>query len=245
MIDIELDRFKELTWQWATEINGKNDEAERLATEKYLNLPDWHEYSLTRISERKFLSWIAKKLPKNSQVIEIGTYLGVSAAIMAYSNPDINIKSIDSYDWADNNFFFQIINNEKTKQFLNENAPYNIGHIKNRWNKFKNLEFIKARSPYDFADTQWPEIDLYFEDGSHINPHIMNNVTYWSKWVKKGGLIIIHDYRPYLDESYNHIKRNKPPLRWPDVESAVNNLIDQGYIKLGTVSSLIILRKPN
>ena len=139
MIDIELDKFKELTWQWATEINGKNDEVERLATEKYLNLPDWHEYSLTRISERKFLSWIAKKLPKNTQVIEIGTYLGVSAAIMAYSNPDINIKSIDSYAWVDYNNFFD---NKKTKQFLNENAPHNIEHIKTRWNKFKNLELL-------------------------------------------------------------------------------------------------------
>jgi hypothetical protein len=242
MIDIELDKFKELTWQWATEINGKNDEQECLATKKYLNLPDWHEYSLTRISERKFLSWIAKKLPKNSQVIEIGTYLGVSAAIMAYSNPNINITSIDSYAWVDYNNFFD---KKKEKQFLNENAPHNIEHIKTRWNKFKNLQFIKANSPYDFADTQWPEIDLYFEDGSHIDPHVINNTTYWSKQVKKGGLIMIHDYRPNLNESYTYPKKNNPPFKWPDVENVVNNFIDQGYIKLGTVSSLIILKKPN
>ena len=60
-----------------------------------------HEFSLMTLVEKFLLEKISKQLPANSIVVEIGTYLGGSASILACANPNISVHSYDLYDAFD------------------------------------------------------------------------------------------------------------------------------------------------
>jgi len=57
-----------------------------------------HTAALMHYTEKFALHFIASHLPKKTTVVEIGSFLGGSAAIMSFANPDITIVGIDSFD---------------------------------------------------------------------------------------------------------------------------------------------------
>ena len=126
------------------------------------------------LAEAQKLYDCADNLPKNSVVVEIGTYRGGSAAIMAAAikgtvytiDPDIQL--------AGNSLF------DKGIFFLN------------------NVQFIKGRS----EDIEWEEgklIDMLFIDGSHFYVDVHKDIGKWVPKVKDGGFICFHDYGSHTD----------------------------------------------
>ena len=123
---------------------------------------------------RKFLK---KVKPKN--VIEIGTYQGVSAAIIA--------------EYAKLVYTIDIIDKPLKKDI---------------WNflDIKNIEFVKIKNNNQKKDfIQKTDADMIFIDGEHYNGELKNDFEI-SKHVK---YILIHDYAPSFKEVYdfcNNIK---------------------------------------
>ena len=71
----------------------------------------------------------------------------------------------------------------------------------------KNGFFIHGDADV-FADIWDRKIDLLFIDGHHDYESVKNNTLNWESKVKKGGVIMFHDYdhvetKQWLDEHYN------------------------------------------
>jgi len=107
----------------------------------------------------------AAAVSKGGIIVEIGTYKGGSAMIMAAATEAI-VYTIDIVS-------AQII--EKVKEFLNINPI--CGYSKDiaaGWDK--------------------GEIDMLFIDGDHIYDLVMEDIKGWIPKVKDGGIICFHDY---------------------------------------------------
>lgn len=180
--------------------------------------------------EKQFLGKFISKIPEKSIVIEVGTFLGGSAAIMSRANPEILIHSFDNYNDRHDRHKRNI--DDLLHNVLGRN-PRTIEAVSNILKNFKNIKLYKGTSPYDFYDWKDP-IDVYFEDGFHKNPVLKDNVTFWKQFVKPNGYIIFHDHRPFLEKGH--------PSRFEDVIQLVEELSTSFY-KVNSVDSLIVLQK--
>ena len=204
------------------------------------NISPNHIAALLHYTEKFALHYIASKLTPKSVVVEIGTFLGGSAAIMAYGNPSIQIISIDPYD--SNVHTVRKNQREMLETVYGEGRERTIENAAEWLYKFhNNVTLHRAYSPHGCSTIPGVQegIDVYFEDGVHRNPGLKNNIDFWFPKVKSGGLVLMHDYRPWLPPSLSN-----PPYRFRDVEQHVNALIQQNKAKmLGYVCSLAVLQK--
>lgn len=188
-----------------------------------------HEYALLSNEDKILLHCVAKSLPENSVVVEVGTFLGVSSAIMANSNQNIEINTFDTYD----NDIYSHKQLLLFKKFLGR-IKRDYENVKAKHVQFSNINFNKSHSPEDCLTWNKP-VDLYFEDGLHVNPYLANNINFWPKFIKPGGLLIFHDYRP-----------NFPKHHWlyfKDVIDWVENLNEQNFNLIMRYGDCALLQK--
>lgn len=192
-------------------------------------LPAQQIAGLMLFQEKIFLQSIAKNLPENAVIVEVGCFCGGSSAILANAAPTASITSIDIFDTEDYWFYKQ-----KSTNILN--APRTLENVREYIKEFNNVTIISGKSP-DAVLTTWnTPVDLYFEDGDHSNPGLYINVAYWSQRVKPGGYMLFHDYRQDVEEDGR--------LHWPDVTETVDRYRDDpNWEFLGNVFSLALFRK--
>ena len=164
------------------------------------------------IAEIEFLQEVVLTLPTDSIVFEIGTAQSGSASIMALTNPNIKIYTVDLFS----------VNGEDTESITTE---YN--KVKNVLSKFNNVEVLCGNARTDFTDWN-TEIDLYFEDGTHFDPVLFDNLNRWSSFLKENGLLLIHDNNEFH----------------PDVKKNIDRLIMSGNFEfIETVETLTLLKR--
>jgi predicted O-methyltransferase YrrM len=188
------------------------------------------KFALLSEKEKFLLFNFTTKLKAKSVVLEVGTFLGGSAVIMASANPKITIHTVDNYyDGHDRN-------KPKVADMLREalgDAPRSLESVQTLVGNYKNIVLHKGKSPIDFQDWNSP-IDVYFEDGWHSNPIFTQNIEFWTKFLKKDGYLILHDYRPFLPD--DHPSKMFDVIKWVDQVSSDYQVVDQ-------VDSLIIFKK--
>ena len=197
-------------------------------------LPEESCYAINTLAERQLLYSFIKSLPDNSIVLELGSALGGSACVMASVNPTITINCVDSfidnvgynYNWKD---IVYPITNKEFNDILDQCFTVDpSGKLAfETVTKKYNIKLHCGISPVDFINWNSP-IDVYFEDATHQNPKLAENIEFWITHIKPGGFIIGHDY------STNH----------PDVKLEFNKLILKGWEIIAKIDSLIILQKP-
>jgi len=214
-------------------------------------MPIESELCLMTIDEKIALHNLISTLSNNSIIVEIGSYIGGSACLMASVNSTITVNCIDMHDPGN------ILQWNIKKQFLIGMLSnwYNLHNIPNKDRldlvtdinncfindptgktalkyvtiKYSNIKLHDGISPDDFLN--WDQaIDVCFEDATHCNPVLIANLNFWSKHIKPGGYLIGHDYEFKM---------------YPDVVNEFDKLIQQGWIKVSLTNSLIILQKPN
>jgi predicted O-methyltransferase YrrM len=178
-------------------------------------MPFWKnmEYdAMMTVPEIIFLKEIVSGIPPDSIVFEIGTAVGGSATIMALANPNIKIYTVDLFS----------VNGESTDLI---NIEYK--RVKDILSKYNNVEVLCGNARSDFNDWN-TEIDLYFEDGTHFDPVLHDNLNRWSSFIKIGGLLLIHDHNEFC----------------PDVEKNIQQLVKlNNFEMVKTVGSLTMLKK--
>jgi hypothetical protein len=204
------------------------------------NISPNHSAALMHYSEKFALHYLAFHLPKKSTVVEIGSFLGGSAAIMSFANPDISIVGVDAFDQNQHTVV-------EDQQLMIERV-YGKGKIRSqenaqRWiNSFStNVTFVQALSPYncEHLNVASQEIDVYFEDAVHADPGLEKNINFWFPKVKSGGLVLMHDFRPWMPP-----KLSMPPWRFKDVERHIDRLVrTEQADMIGYVRGLAILVK--
>lgn len=199
-------------------------------------LPHQSSFAILHDVEKCFLHLLSRSLSKESVYAEVGSWLGGSACIVANANSNISINCYDPfYDVSPTNFqqgYYDTV--------IGKNQPRSLSAIQEIVKSFPNVKLHPVISPNGVETT---EVDVYFEDGDHYNPGLENNLNFWMQKVKDGGLMIIHDYRPWARGS-NIIDRDGSNIFWNDVYNHVEELrrhVDWKF--LGFVYSMAVFRR--
>jgi cephalosporin hydroxylase len=178
------------------------------------------------IPEIDSLLEIAKSLPPNPVIVEIGTYLGGTTVRLAEARLDAIITTIDCCDHGDNwnEPYNEYVQTYVVEQVLKDKVSKQ--HLLNNISRFDNITFVQGYSPECASD--WNSgIDLYFEDGDHGNPNLYKNLEFWSKFVKVGGYLVAHDY---CDDC-------------PEVIEEIDKMVGTNWKKVLEDRRLIVLQK--
>ena len=113
--------------------------------------------------------------------VEIGTRAGGSAMIWCKYNPDMHLTCIDPWETYMNRRFGK-----------NRQEKYYLKAVKNL--SLLNVEIIRRRS-LDVIDRFEDEsLDFVHIDGNHEFDYCCPDIIYWSKKLKVGGIMAVHDY---------------------------------------------------
>lgn len=103
----------------------------------------------------------------DARILEIGTALGYSAAIMASAAPKARIVTL----------------NPKVEE---------VGQARLILSRWPNVQVDMIRS-WDFLQINRDTYDMIFVDGDHA--HVSADLPWWFQ-IKQGGLFLFHDYSP-------------------------------------------------
>jgi predicted O-methyltransferase YrrM len=143
-------------------------------------------------ADKAVLSKYARALKKQSTIVEIGSFLGLSAIIMGSSNRQCRIICIDPCD----------LSGEEASASM-----YTRDGYQGRW-QFRTLKFnlvlyavraeiIRATS-HEAIKQFSSRCQLLFVDGDHSYEACLQDVALYGKWLDTGGILILHDARPAL-----------------------------------------------
>jgi predicted O-methyltransferase YrrM len=161
---------------------------------------DWLGY-LTR-EEVKQLQWLAKRLPENPLVVNIGAGGGTSALAFLQSRPDLRVCTID---------------------IQANSSP--LGCLEGELNALR-LSGVNFQTRYwqicgDSKAIEWNlPIDLVFIDGDHSYEGCKGDIQAWLPRIKPGGFLVLHDYRkpagdkphPGVDQAVDELLHGVLPL---------------------------------
>lgn len=157
------------------------------------------------------ISYINDILPDNSKALEIGSYMGESAKIMAASGIFNEIVCVDPFEGKES------FNNIFGYTWQQVEAEFN--------NNIKYFDFIKHIKDYSYniIDNYSNEyFDFVYIDASHEYEDVLKDINSCIRVVKKGGLIAGHDYS------------------WESVKKAVNEVFGKDIIEFKDTSWAII-----
>ncbi|TFG19805.1 MAG: class I SAM-dependent methyltransferase [Promethearchaeota archaeon] len=167
----------------------------------------------------------ARKLPKNSTIVEIGAYLGRSTCFIAegIKNKKINFYSID-------NFEYQFFIKNQYKPHYKNGYQYRNEFYKNVYRYRNKIKIIKGFSYNVVNDFQNEKIDMFWLDASHRYEACKRDIEDWLPLVNIDGYLIFHDY----SENSGNIC----------VKKAVDEKIREGKLKkIKRIDNLLITKK--
>jgi cephalosporin hydroxylase len=161
---------------------------------------------LTSIRVQKLLNGLASQ---SSTYLEIGSYAGGSASLVASNEKVKNVYSVDLGTPINKEIPIKNVNN-----FKNKNCEYLY---------FQGSSF--DQNTIDVVKTTVGKVDILFIDGDHSYNGVLNDFKNYSDMVKNGGYIVFDDY---MDNIYS-----------PEVNGAVDyiisNLLDNNYEIIGSL----------
>lgn len=116
-------------------------------------------------------------------IVEVGVEAGLYTEVLCKANPEAKVYAIDS--WTAYKGYREYITQSKIDSFYTQAqerlAPF-------------NCELIKAYSMDAVKQFKDGSIDAVFIDGNHQFEFVSQDVGFWSRKVRKGGIVSGHDY---------------------------------------------------
>lgn len=130
---------------------------------------------------------------------EIGVENGLYSEILCKANPNLHLFCIDpwkaaAYEPGVDGVDEQANFNQRYKAAKERLAPYRCTIVRKT-----SMAALK-----DFADET---LDFVYIDGNHDFVNFVNDLHYWRKKVRQGGIVAGHDFATYPFRKYNHVKR--------------------------------------
>lgn len=118
--------------------------------------------------------------------VEIGTRFGSFAKVLMDENPNCQLTCVDP--WIGYNNRTQQWQDDSYERAVKLLSPY-----------IQAARCILCRQPSMEAVVDWTDenIDFVFIDGNHYFDFAMEDILYWSRKVKAGGIVAVHDYHPF------------------------------------------------
>lgn len=164
------------------------------------DIPGWMTQRSLRIIEQ----W-AKEIPPNGTLVEVGSFAGRSAWCWAKSvHPSVTVICIDR--WEPRVYNPDAARRQEMFGKHKERVECTIGTFRKMTADCPNVRPIKARSPYFPPEAEIPElVDGVFLDERHKNPDFHDNLRYWSKRLKPGGLFCGDDFHGNAKDVVNEV----------------------------------------
>jgi predicted O-methyltransferase YrrM len=144
--------------------------------------------SLLSKSDIESISYLASQTPNNSNILEIGSFLGSSTCTIKEANPHSTLYCVDIWNGEtfdkylkgnhQRDFVYEEVRSEKFKWYQNTNHLLNV--------------YAYQMSSYE-ADFDI-KFDMIFIDGDHRYDSIKFDLAKWHKYLKPGGIMCGHDY---------------------------------------------------
>lgn len=180
------------------------------------------------VAEVAELKRLARMLPQNPIVINIGAGAGTSGLAFLESRPDLTLYTID---------------------IQNESSPYGClegervvvegAGLGDQW----EVRWFQIHGDSSSIGEDWISrpVDMVFIDGDHSYEGCTRDIEAWLPKIKPGGIISVHDYLKADVFARPDDGSKKPhPMAWEGVDSSVRvNLISRGLDVISHVDSLI------
>lgn len=115
---------------------------------------------------------------------EIGTARGSYAITMSVNIPKLQLFCVDSWSTYDG------LNDYTDQNQLDEYLSTAMRRLKS----YKGVELIYAKSMDAVKQFKDESLDFVYIDANHEFPYIAEDLFYWSKKVRSGGIVSGHDY---------------------------------------------------
>lgn len=132
---------------------------------------------------------------------EIGTDQGEYAEVLCKKVPDLRLVCIDPWKAEAYEPGYQPESNEKQEYFdkrFNEAVARVTDYGCAVWRK-TSMEALK-----DIPDNS---LDFVYIDGNHDFLNVAQDIHYWTKKVRPGGIVSGHDYVRYPSRKFNHVQK--------------------------------------
>lgn len=188
-------------------------------TEKHTahSVVDWTGYLYH--AEVDALQELARSLPENAHIINIGAGNGTSGLAFMEARPDLRVTTIDIQ--LESSPFGCLAGEEavfRSAGFWGDPRHEQIHGD----SKVVGAHWLNTREP----------VDLVFVDGGHQEHEAWGDISYWRECIKPGGILVVHDYE-------------KSEKIWPGVDRAVRRAIKEyGDPIILQVETLIAFRIP-
>jgi predicted O-methyltransferase YrrM len=168
----------------------------------------------------------------NINYLEIGTYCGASASLMASHEKVRNVFSIDI-----GNPINKEIPISNVKKFKNENCNYLYIEGDSR-----------EKSIVTYVKNNLPKIDILFIDGDHSYNAVIEDFNNYKDVVSKNGFIVFDDYMdfihsPHVNSAVNDIVKTLNPKKFEIIGSVKYNLLKETNEPNLESSNEFIIRK--
>ena len=153
---------------------------------------------MSSLKERAFLFRLSRDLQDNAKIVEIGSWIGESTCILAsgLKGSQAKMYAIDTFkgDASDHSARdrykkrFSKLRTDNTKDIFDRNITH--------FNLTSRVTAIAADSLTASKEFCEPpnSIDLLFIDGDHSETATRNDIEAWLLYVKRGGIVIFHDF---------------------------------------------------
>ena len=134
-----------------------------------------------------FAMWLVQKVHPRT-IVDLGFDRGLSTLVFAYKN---NRGHVFGIDWFEEG-------NYAAKSFALDSAFRNISTAI-RFNFAKNIHLIIG--PFRDVSKKWTrKIDILHIDWAHTYTMVKQHYTNWIRYLKPGGIVLIHDVTAYPEE---------------------------------------------
>ena len=128
--------------------------------------------------------------------VEIGVESGAYSDILLAANPNLFLHSIDS--WKSYRAYRDHTSQEKLDRFY-ENTKQTLA-------KYGRRSIILKEYSMSAVDKfQDNSLDFVYIDGNHSFVHVAQDINYWLKKIKPGGIIAGHDYKKHKQGINIHV----------------------------------------
>lgn len=133
-------------------------------------------------------------------VVEIGSYLGKSTAIIASSLPNhVEFHAIDTW------------NNDAMTEGQKDTWTTFIKNI----DPWKHKVIAHKGTSHEISEYWYKPIDLLFIDADHSYEAVLSDLNDWYKYLRTGGVLLMHDYtyKVGVKKAFDEFFDGKPELK--------------------------------
>ena len=143
--------------------------------------------SLMSTSDLESIFNIVSTTPENSNILEIGCFLGSTTCTIKEANPTCNLYCVDIWANEVHDSYLQGCKRQRINERIESNKDSWRGHTSH----LKNVYMYNDHSLNAEFDVKF---DFIFLDGDHTYNNVRGELIKYYKYLKPNGILAGHDY---------------------------------------------------